>query len=315
MPFLSKKSHYIDILKDVLFRIPIPKHIRKNFKEEPLSSNNKENCHIEFNKSNSNKDDRLENFRNKLIPWLDSIRRIKGLRVLEIGCGPGSSTIAFSEQSAIITAIDVNEDFLHEAKTKCYSYGLQPLFFKLNASEIDNHFPSESFDLIIFMASLEHMTLPEREKALAAAYKLLPKGGLLCITGSPNRLHFMDSHTSLLPFFHWLPDELAIKYAKYSSRAQYNDHLLEVDDNFEKLEWFYRWGRGVSFHEIEIALKPLNELKIVGDLTSFLRRKNFIYAITTAFTTNFLYEKFFIKKFPNINKAFFRPYIDIVIEK
>lgn len=198
---------------------------------------------------------------------------------------------------------------------KCNLYGLHPEFYKLNASELETHFSSASFDLIIFMASLEHMTLPEREKALSAAYNLLPKGGLLCITGSPNRLHFMDSHKSLLPFFHWLPDELAIKYAKYSGRAQYNDHMLELDDTFEKLEWFYRWGRGISFHEIEIALRPINELKIVGDLTSFLRKKNSIYAFATFFTSNFNYEKFLSKRFPNINRAFFRPYIDIVIEK
>lgn len=91
--------------------------------------------------------------------------------------------------------------------------------------------------------------------------------------------------------------------------------MMGIEDKNEKLEQLYRWGRGISFHDIEIALRPMNELKIVSDLTSFLRKKNFLYALATAFTSNFKYEKFLSKEFPDINKAFFRPYIDIVIEK
>src|SRR5438477_1126833 len=36
--------------------------------------------------------ERLSSDRRHYVPWLDSVRRIAGLAVLEIGCGTGSST-------------------------------------------------------------------------------------------------------------------------------------------------------------------------------------------------------------------------------
>ncbi len=311
------KLHFpIQLIKEKGGQLRVPKHIRNNYiKTPPLNPNNQNDIDLTENFTRLNSDTRLMFFRNKLIPWLDNIRCLKNLRILEIGCGTGSSTIAFSEQSLSVTAIDLNEDFLHEAATKCQILGFQTQFYKLNAIDIDRFFPIESFDLIVFMASLEHMTLLEREQSLASAYKLLPKGGLLCITGSPNRLHFLDSHTSLLPFFHWLPDELAMKYSKFSKRVEYRNHICEIKDDKEGMEPFYRWGRGISFHEIEIALNPLNELEIISDLTSYIKRKNYAYAFASVFTTNYWYEKFLSHLYPSLNKAFFRPYIDIVIEK
>lgn len=259
--------------------------------------------------------DRLEFFRNKLIPWVDSIKPLKGLRLLEIGCGTGSSSIAFAEQGAQVTSIDINEKSLAEARVRCQLYGLNISFYLLNAADIKDKFEPGSFDLIIFMASIEHMTIEERIQSLKMAYEILPQKGLLCIAGSPNRLHFMDSHTSRLPFFHWLPDCLAVPYSQFSDRNEYSQHLKEVTSENEKMEQLYRWGRGFSFHEIEIALKPLAELKIASNLLSFLRNKNLLYAIGTRFTANYKYEKFLHKRFPAINEAFLQPYIDLVIEK
>src|SRR5687768_13144068 len=42
----------------------------------------------------------LDGDRSTVIPWLDRVRRLDGLRVLDIGCGTGSSTVALAEQGA-----------------------------------------------------------------------------------------------------------------------------------------------------------------------------------------------------------------------
>lgn len=315
-------------LKKLLNKNKVPVHISKNFLYVPdfddsLMEIIKMNEHIQTLESKEFYykryfppcDERLEFFRNNLVPWIDSIKPLKGLRLLEIGCGTGSSSIALAEQGADITSIDINEKSLTEAKIRCQLYGLNIRFCLLNATDIKSNFEQGIFDFIIFMASIEHMTIEERIQSLKMAYELLPRHGLLCIAGSPNRLHFMDSHTSHLPFFHWLPDDLAIKYSRFSRRIQYSQHLKECDLEKDKMEQLYRWGRGFSFHEIEIALKPIEELKILSNLVSFLRDKNIFYSIGSKFTSNYKYEKFMHKRFPNINEAFFQPYIDIIFEK
>src|SRR5688500_14623008 len=50
----------------------------------------------------------LDGDRSTVIPWLDRVRRLEGLRVLDIGCGTGSSTVALAEQGARVTAIDID---------------------------------------------------------------------------------------------------------------------------------------------------------------------------------------------------------------
>src|SRR5262245_54239845 len=50
---------------------------------------------------------RLEHARAQVIPWLDAARRLDGARVLEIGCGTGSATVALAEQGARVTGVDL----------------------------------------------------------------------------------------------------------------------------------------------------------------------------------------------------------------
>jgi S-adenosylmethionine-dependent methyltransferase len=318
-----KKLKKIRIIKRLFVDIHIPAHLSKNFKSVS-------DFELKFKEKRVEKgarmelidkrffdllEERLDGHRKQIIPWLDSVKPLKGLRILEIGCGNGSSTVALAEQGAIVTAIDVDDSLLSDAKIRCGLYGLNVNFHLINATEINRVLVDEVFDIVIFMASLEHMTLEERLQSMKVAYELLPKGGLWCIVGTPNRLHFLDSHTSHLPFFHWLPDELAIQYSQFSSRVEYSQQIQEIDNEKEKMLEFYRWGRGVSFHEIEIALKSLNQLKLISNKAEFLRYKNRLYKIGTKFSSNYKYELFLKKLYPHIHRSFFQAYLDVIFEK
>ena len=318
-----KRLKRIQIIKRLFVDIHIPTHISKNFKfvsdfefkfKEKRIENKigLESIDKDFFDS---LDDRLAGHRKQIIPWLDSVKSLKGLRILEVGCGNGSSTVAFAEQGAIVTAIDVDDSLLSDAKIRCELYELDVNFHLMNATDVNRILGDETFDIVIFMASLEHMTLKERLQSMKGAYELLPKGGLWCIVGTPNRLHFLDSHTSHLPFFHWLPDELAIEYSQFSSRKEYRQEMMDIDDKQERKLQFYRWGRGVSFHEIEITLGPLDQLKIVSNKAEFLRNKNWLYKIGTRFSSNYKYEIFLKKLYPRIHRGFFQAYLDMVFEK
>ena len=115
----------------------------------------------------------------------------------------------------------------------------------MNAMDINKI--NEKFDLIIFSASLEHMTYEERLASIKSAWNILNKNGFLVIIETPNRLYYFDEHSSRLPFYHWLPDQIAVQYSKYSLRE------LFVSNSCDEIS-LIRFGRGVSFHEFELAL-------------------------------------------------------------
>ncbi len=248
---------------------------------------------------------RLRSDRRLIVPWLDAARPLTGQRLLEIGCGTGSSTLALAEQGASVTGIDVDEGALKVARDRCSAYGVEAEFRVLNAANIGTVFSPESFDHVIFFAALEHMTISERLASLTAAWTILPAGGLLTIIETPNRLWPFDSHTSLLPLFHWLPDELAFYYSRMSSRENFRELYREYDQ--ASTEHFLRRGRGMSFHEIDLAIAPVVSLDVVSSLGREPRGE---YPATS--------QKFkaVMKELnPTLHDGFLDEYLDVIIRK
>ena len=256
---------------------------------------------------------RLDNFRNTVIPWLNSTRFLKGASILEIGCGTGSSTIALAEQGATVTVIDILETSLAVARERCQVYGLKADFFNLNATEVHKVFSGQHFDFIIFFAALEHMTHDERMNAMNHTWNMLSKGDLWCVIETPNRLWFYDGHTSLLPFYHWLPDELAFKYSQFSSRQSFREQYREISG--EAMQHFLRWGRGVSFHEFELSMDRAEKLDVVSSLPIFLRKKSILREILWRLTTESRYESFLSRIAPKVHRGFCQQSLDMIIRK
>jgi 2-polyprenyl-3-methyl-5-hydroxy-6-metoxy-1,4-benzoquinol methylase len=211
-------------------------------------------------------DVRLAGDRRLVVPWLDHARSLKGSRILEVGCGTGCSTVALAEQGAAVVGIDIDQDALIVARDRCRVYGIKAEFHGINANAMGTAFGHQQFDFVIFFAAIEHMMVAERLTALRDAWRLLPTGGLLVIVEAPNRLWFYDGHTSLLPFFHWLPDELAFQYARFSPRENFRERFT---DFAEQQEDFVRTGRGMSFHEFDLAIGPTRDLNVVSSLSTF----------------------------------------------
>lgn len=259
--------------------------------------------------------ERLNDHRLKIIPWLASVQPLKGARILEIGCGNGTSTVALAEQGAIVTAIDIDESLLADAKNRCTTYKVSAEFYLMNATEAATLLSGNQYDMVIFYAVLEHMTYNERLMAIKSTFDMLPLGGYWIVIDTPNRLHFYDSHTAMMPFFHWLPDELAISYTQFSNRIEFKNSFDKVSiDEDKKLE-FARWGRGMSFHEFELSLMPVSDLKIVSTLSDFLTKRSLIYYVFDKMTPNARFAAFFKKLYPQIHDGFFQPYLNIILRK
>lgn len=263
--------------------------------------------------------ERLERFRRTHIPLLIETIGLEGKKILEIGCGTGSSAVALAEQGAILTAIDIDEDSIIVAKEKMKIYGLEAEFIKANAIDIKDSFGGRKWDMIIFYASLEHMTHRERNISIGSAYDVLKNGKHLCVFGSPNRLYHSDKHTSWLPFYMWLQDEIALDYAKFSERKNFTEAFGEIHkNNYTNYEIdLYRWGRGISFHEFELAIKRADRLKVVGCLNDFLiGKRSWLQQMKYKTTDEYKYSSFLSKFGPNnVHPGFYHSYIDLIIEK
>ena len=257
---------------------------------------------------------RIAKFRNQVIPWINHFYPLQSANVLEIGCGTGSSTVALAEQGANVYAIDISDDSLKIADRRLQLYKQKATLLSCNATEIKSRLGHISFDCIIFFATLEHLTNEERITSLRKAWEMLEKERLLCVIEAPNRLWHHDFHTSLLPFNMWLPDDLAYQYAKFSKREKFKE--LYSDYPPGNMLGFLRRGRGVSYHEFEVAIENFDHSQVISSLEEFSKRK-FIGAIYDRLRQrNYHAFKNLLKKVgPKIHSGFYEPWLDILIRK
>ena len=259
---------------------------------------------------------RLDVYRQTVIPWIDNTIRLHGARVLEIGCGTGASTVALAEQGAEVIATDVHEGSLRAARDRLSLYGLDVDLSCSNAEDTFKSLRGARFDVVAFLAVLEHMTLQERLQALHAAWKLLPSGGCLVVQETPNRLWYFDVHTAQDYFFLWLPDDLAIRYAARTPRERYNRAFQNVNYELDstKVE-FARWGRGVSYHDFEMALDlPAHELPVVSCLELFVRNTTGAERLGRR-TLPRRFEAMLSEMSPRVHRGFCLPYLDLIFRK
>jgi 2-polyprenyl-3-methyl-5-hydroxy-6-metoxy-1,4-benzoquinol methylase len=252
---------------------------------------------------------RLDSFRNVVTPWLNAAVPLKGKRVLEIGAGTGASTVALAEQGADVLAIDVSEGALTVGRERCKLYGLNANFRAGNAAALEYVIGDLNFDCIVYFAVLEHMTWQERFASLSTAWKRLKPGQHLVVIETPNRLWHTDTHTSGEPFFHWISDEVAYDYSRWTKREIYNRTFTgPLDEAGRTL--LARWGRGVSYHDFVLSFNMQPEaLPITSYLAGF--RKQGLAALRPESE----YESLLRKLAPAIHQGFLVSYLDLIFEK
>ncbi len=255
---------------------------------------------------------RLSTDRERVIPWLNDAKALKGARMLEIGCGTGASTVALTEQGAIVTAVDVNAGNIEAARARLDLYGLSADFVVANATELLERFSPGSFDLIVFFATLEHLTYAERMTAMRGTWSMLKGGQLWAVVETPNRLWWFDDHTACLPFYHWLPDELALDYAPYSERLCMKAYKVAPRNEATALD-LARRGRGVSYHEFDLTMG--RDINVVSALGPYLRAKNAVIRARWLASDDRKASAFLRERGPKIHDGFYQPSLDLIIRK
>lgn len=258
---------------------------------------------------------RLASDRRRVIPWLDSARRLAGARILEIGCGTGSSTVALCEQGADVVAVDLNRRHMTVARERCEAHGLKPHFVVANAADIAEVLADQHFDFVIFFAALEHMLYEERLIAMRNTWNMLAPGGLWAVIESPNRLHYFDDHSAKLPFYHWLPDALVWDYGGRSPRAAFRSQVSGGREGEDYGLAVQRFGRGISYHELELALAPMEKLRVVSSLYTWTPGLRLLRRLQKRTTLKGRYQHLLSQICPEVHPVFFEPWLNLILAK
>ena len=136
----------------------------KDFHNKTFSTASRKAVKKYYNSANASK----EFYRSIL---LDDI---KGKRVLEYGCGPGSAAFDVARAGAKVQAIDISDIAIKQTIEKANNEGLQ-----INASVMDAEnlsFDDDSFDIVCGSGILHHLDLQRSYKQIQRVLKENGKG-------------------------------------------------------------------------------------------------------------------------------------------
>ena len=248
-----------------------------------------------------------------MIPWIEQTVPLEGKTVLEYGCGNAAVSCALAERGAHVVGYDIDQGWLDEARTRLAERGVAGV-------ELELHPPATILDAVarrrgevdvfLLYAVLEHLTVQERLDVLRVAREVVKPDGAIVVCETPNRLTYLDHHTAQMPFFHLLPDELALDYYQRSARA---DFKVAIDAALREgrdagLEAIARWGRGVSFHEFEVAFDGnLDQHVIASNYDTLLFRERPVHVEEVVLA------RYLSRIAPNLAPVWSRCWLDLIL--
>ena len=135
--------------------------------------------------------------------YIDQKISLKGLKVLDVGCGGGLLAEAFESMGASVTAIDVTEANIEVAKLHAKKTGKTISYMMTRAEDLAIKEP-ESFDVVACLEVIEHV--PDPGQLIDACAKLLkPKGAMFLSTLNRNPRSFVTAILGAEYIFNILP--------------------------------------------------------------------------------------------------------------
>lgn len=243
------------------------------------------------------------------VPWVDAAVGLGGRTVLEYGCGAGPVSAAFMERAGRYVGLDIDAADVGRGRALLAEGGLHPELRSAPSGDILDALRGYAgeVDVLLLYAVLEHLSVDERLALLAFVPEVVRPDGALVIIETPNRLTPWDYHTTQLPFLYQLPDELARAYAQRSQRPDFLAALGEAQGPEAAREMFVRWGRGVSFHELELSFGDLGERVVASGWDAALLGERHVYREELAL------QRVLDRDRPDVSPAFSRYWLDLIL--
>ncbi|ALK06322.1 SAM-dependent methyltransferase [Methanosarcina thermophila MST-A1] len=130
----------------------------------------------------------IENSKEGRNAWkamlLKAVEGKKGLKVLDVGTGPGFLALLFAEMGNEVTAVDLSNNMLEKARRNALKRSLKIDFLQGDAENLQ--LPDAYFDVVVNKYLL--WTLPDPRKALMEWRRVLKDGGkIIAIDGEWNQ--------------------------------------------------------------------------------------------------------------------------------
>ena len=109
------------------------------------------------------------------LAWIESHQVLKGLKVLDVGCGGGILSDAMARQGAQVTGIDLSEKALKVAQMHALETGTPNVSFRVTAVEDLAREQPAGFEVVTCMEMLEHV--PDPASVVRACADLVKPGG------------------------------------------------------------------------------------------------------------------------------------------
>ncbi len=160
-----------------------------------------------------------------LIPWIEQTVPLAGKTVLEYGCGNAAVSCAFAERAERVIGVDIDaagsswpdrrlrEQRRRQRRARAASAGRDP--------RRRRRADAARSTCSCCMRCSSTSRRPERLAVLRLRARRRQPDGAIVVCETPNRLIYFDHHTAQMPFFHLLPDELALSYYPRSARADF----------------------------------------------------------------------------------------------
>lgn len=113
------------------------------------------------------------------IPGFAEFSRWEGKKVLEVGCGIGTTAVDFARAGAIYTGIDISSESVALTRQRFKCYDLTGTILECNAEEMSHFIEEKQFDYVFSFGVIHHT--PNQKAVIREIHKLIKSDGLLRI--------------------------------------------------------------------------------------------------------------------------------------
>lgn len=177
-------------------------------------------------------------FHNMLMGLLQPFH---GRKILEYGCGRGEFSVFLSKQGAELVGIDIAPNLIAASKTLAEINNTNCEFHLMGVTELP--FQSDTYDVVMGMGILHHLTELDLKKAIQEAHRVLKDGGMAIFSEPVENSKIFNFIQNIFPVgkkgsSYYRPSILAREdwknfLAKNDDRALSNKELIGAGEDFK----------------------------------------------------------------------------------